>query len=186
VIPIHTLFGVLLVTFALIGGLRGWAKEAVVIFSVILALFVEHVLLTFLPPVARLFQGMAPKSQFYARTVLFVIISVLGYASPALVRQLGDRVVRKRLQDVLLGFFLGLINGYLIVGTILSFLHSANYGIASDQPGATGIGGAVPPAAETTAANLVEVLPPVLIAKSNVVLYIAVALALLLVIVLFI
>jgi len=185
-IPIHTLFGALLVVFALIGSLRGWAKEILVTFSVILALFVEHVLLAFLPPVAGLFQNMAPKSQFYARTILLVVFSMFGYASPTIVAQLGSRVARERLRDFMLGFFLGLINGFLIVGTILSFLHSANYGIAPDQSGGTGIGEIVPPAPDTTSANLITFLPPVLVMKSNVVLYIAVAVAFMFVIVVFI
>ena len=185
-IPIHTLFGVLLILFALIGSLRGWTKEIIVTSSVILALFVEHILLTFLPPVAGLFQNMALKSQFYSRAILFIVILTFGYVGPAIVAQLEDRVLSSRLQDAMLGFFFGLVNGFLIVGTLLSFLHAANYGIAADQPGATGLGGIVPPAPHTTSAGLIAFLPPELIAKSNVVLYVAVAIAFLLVILLFI
>ncbi len=183
-IPIHTVFGALLALFALIGSLRGWAKEMIVSFSVILALFVEHVLLTFVPPVAVLFQNLPLDSQFYLRASLFVVITVFGYASPTIASQLGAKVARERLQDLLLGFFLGLLNGFLIVGTLLSFLHVANYGVTAESP--QGIGGIVPPEPDSPSTSLVEYMPPQLIAKSNAVLYIGVAAAFVFVIVVFI
>jgi len=213
-VPIHTVFGSLLILFAVIGSLRGWAKEVIVVFSVILALFIEHVLLTFLPPVKALFTNMAPQSQFYTRAVLFLIIAVFGYASPSIAARFGAKVARERLQDLLLGFFIGLINGFLIVGTLLSFLNAAHYGVpegawyqqqrvdAAGQPvvdkngqpvmdivyapGAKGIGGITPPALDTTSRNLIAFLPPELVARSNAALYIAVAAAFVFVLIVFI
>jgi amino acid transporter len=213
-IPIHTVFGGLLVVFALIGSLRGWAKEVIVAFSVILALFVEHVLLNFVPPIGILFSGMDSQTQFYIRAALFIVLTVFGYASPSIVSQLGAKVVRERFQDLLLGFFLGLVNGLLIVGTLLSFLAVANYGVPPEMlgeremvdengepvldedgnpvmelvylPGAKGIGGITPPDPNSTSANLLVFMPPELIAKSSAVLYIAVAAAFVFVIVVFI
>ena len=185
-IPIHTVFGGLLVLFALIGSRRGWAKEMIVAFSVILALFVEHVLLSFVPPLAALFNNLPPHSKFYTRAVLFIIITVFGYASPTVVSRLGAKVARERLQDLLLGFFLGLLNGFLIVGTLLSFLNAVSYGVPPDQPGAAGIGGIIRPAPDSPSIGLVAFLPPELIAKSDAMLYIAVAAAFVFVIVVFI
>ena len=186
-IPIQTIFGGLLILFALIGSLRGWAKEMIVAFSVILALFVEHVLLTFVPPLTALFNNLPPHSRFYTRAALFIIITVFGYASPSVVSQLGAKVARERLQDLLLGFFLGLLNGFLVVGTLLSFLHAVNYGVPPDQPaGVGGIGGIVPPAPDSPSVSLVAFLPPELIAKSDAMLYVAVAAAFVFVIVVFI
>jgi len=213
-LPIHTVLGGLLILFAVIGSLRGWAKEVIVAFSVILALFVEHVLLTFLDPIGALFANMAPESQFYTRAALFLIISIFGYASPTVASRLGAKVARERLQDLLLGFFLGAINGFLIVGTLLSFLNSVQYGVPRDmwfeqqkvdeegnpvldengqpvmeivyRPDAKGIGGVIPPQPSSTTANLIDFLPPNLIARSNAVLYIGVAAAFVFVIVVFI
>jgi len=185
-IPIHTVFGGLLILFALIGSLRGWAKEIIVAFSVILALFVEHVLVTFVPPVTALFDNMAPRSQFYTRAILFILITLFGYASPSIASQLGAKVARERLQDLLLGFFLGLLNGFLVVGTLLSFLNAVGFGAPADQPGAGGVGGIVPPAPDSTSANLMAFLPPELIKQSNAMLYIAVAAAFVFVIIVFI
>lgn len=214
-IPIHTVFGGLLVLFGLIGSLRGWAKEVIVAFSVVLALFVEHVLLTFVPPLGALFRNLAPQSQFYTRSVLFVIIAIFGYASPTIASRLGAKVARERLQDLLLGFFLALINGFLIIGTLLSFLNAVYYGVPPEMlleqqkvdennqpvfdesgnpvmevvgyhPEAKGIGGIVPPGPDSTSANLMAFLPPELIVQSSAVLYIAVAAAFVFVIVVFI
>jgi hypothetical protein len=185
-VPIHTVFGGLLVLFALIGSLRGWAKEMIVAFSVILALFVEHVLLTFVPPLTVLFNNLPPQSRFYTRAILFIIITVFGYASPSIVSRLGAKVARERLQDLLLGFFLGLLNGFLVVGTLLSFLNAVSYGAPLDQPGAAGIGGIVPPTPDSPSSDLMAFLPPELVAKSEAMLYIAVAAAFVFVIVVFI
>jgi len=186
-IPMHTVFGGLLILFALIGSLRGWAKEMIVAFSVILALFVEHVLLTFVPPLTGLFKNLSPQSQFYTRAALFIIITVFGYASPTIVSQLGAKVARERLQDLLLGFFLGLLNGFLVVGTLFSFLSAVNYGVPPDQPAGTGgIGGIVPPASDSISTGMVAFMPPELIAKSDAVLYIGVAAAFVFVIIVFI
>jgi uncharacterized membrane protein required for colicin V production len=213
-IPIHTVVGVLLVMFALIGSLRGWAKEVIVAFSVIVALFFEHVLLEFIPPVRSLFDNMAPHSQFYTRSIVFILITVFGYATPTIASKLGAKVARERLQDLLLGFFLGVLNGFLVVGTLLSFLTTAHYGVPDDMWGeerkldesgqpvldadgapvmevvyrqeARGIGGIVPPERGSTTANLSAFLPPVLIARSTAVLYLAVAAAFVFVIVVFI
>ncbi|HDQ70849.1 MAG TPA: hypothetical protein ENN19_02000 [Chloroflexi bacterium] len=183
-IPIHTIFGAFLVFFALIGSLRGWAKEIIVAFSVILALFVEHVLLSFLPPVRALFDNMTTQSQFFVRSSMFIFITIFGYASPTLATRFGAKIARDRLEDLLLGFFLGMFNGFLIVGTLLSFLHAANYGILDDP--AVGIGGIVPPAPDSTSENLMDFMPPALIAKSDAALYIAVAASFVFVIIVFI
>ena len=212
-VPLHTVFGALLVLFGLIGGLRGWAKELIVAFSVFLALFVQHVLLTFLQPLSKVFCNLAPDSQFYTRTVIFILITVFGYASPTIVSKIGARVARERLQDILLGFFIGLLNGFLIVGTVVAFLDMSYYGVPEEQrvmiqkvdedgqpvsqygcpvmiaesyhEGASGTGGITPPKPDTTSYNLLAFLPPRVIQESDAVLYLAVAAAFVFVIVVF-
>jgi len=213
-LPIHTVFGALLVLFGLIGGLRGWAKEVIVACSVIVALFFQHVLLTFVPPVRDLFNNLAPQTKFYTRTIVFIIITIFGYASPTVIGKIGSRVARERLQDILLGFFIGLLNGFLIVGTLLAFLDMSYFGVPEDQrgvqqkvdaagnpvfdedgkpvmevvylAGAKGIGGIVPPEPGTTSANLLTILPPRIVEQSDAVLYLAVALSFVFVLIVFI
>jgi uncharacterized membrane protein required for colicin V production len=202
----------LVVLFGVIGGLRGWAKEIIVAFSAILALFVEHVLLLPELPLKEVFNGLPAEGQFYTRTVLFVIITIFGYASPTIVSNLGTKVARERLQDILLGFFIGLLNGFLIVGTLLSFLSAAHYGVPENMwaeqqktdngnpvmrdgkpvmetdylPDATGIGGIVPPEPDSPSANLMAFLPPEWIEEYEVILYVSVAVAFIFVIIVFI
>jgi uncharacterized membrane protein required for colicin V production len=202
----------LVVLFGVIGGLRGWAKEIIVAFSAILALFVEHVLLLPELPLKEVFNGLPAEGQFYTRTVLFVIITIFGYASPTIVSKLGTKVARERLQDILLGFFIGLLNGFLIVGTLLSFLSAAHYGVPENMwaeqqktdngnpvmrdgkpvmetdylPDATGIGGIVPPEPDSPSANLMAFLPPEWIEEYEVILYVSVAVAFIFVIIVFI
>ncbi len=213
-IPIHTVFGALMILFGLIGGLRGWAKEIIVACSVIVALFFQHVLLTFLPPLRDLFNNLAPNTKFYTRTVVFIIITIFGYASPTVISRIGAKVARERLQDILLGFFIGLLNGFLIIGTVLAFLDMSYFGVPENQrgpqqvvdengnpvfdqdgnpvmwlvyfPDAKGIGGIVPPKPDTTSANLLTILPPRVVEQSDAVLYLAVALSFVFVLIVFI
>ncbi|MFN2272822.1 MAG: CvpA family protein [Anaerolineae bacterium] len=213
-LPIHTVFLILTVLFGLIGGLRGWAKEIIVVCSVIVALFFQHVLLLPMLPFRDLFYNLAPATRFYTRTVVFIIITIFGYASPSVISRIGAKVARERLQDILLGFFIGLLNGFLIIGTILAFLDMSQFGVPEDQrgvqqkvdangdpvynddgtpameivyyPGAKGIGGIVPPEPKTTSANLLAILPPRIIEQSEVALYLAVALSFVFVLIVFI
>lgn len=211
-IPIHTVLLVLVVLFGLIGSLRGWAKELIVSFSVILALFIEQVLTTLVPPVGDLWNAMQPLSQFWTRVIIFSLIVLFGYASPTVAQSLGAKVARERLQDILLGFFIGILNGILIVGTVWFYMDEAHYGVPQDQwmvqqavdeegqpitnnegqpvtevvytPDAEGIGGIRPPSENSTAANLLPYLPPRVITKAY--LYLAVGLSFVFVIIVFI
>ena len=48
-------FWMYVIIFAVIGGLRGWAKELIVTFSVILAMFFLEVLGRYAPPIRDFF-----------------------------------------------------------------------------------------------------------------------------------
>ena len=58
-VPIQTVFIGLVILFGIIGGLRGWAKELLVTFSVILARFTEMVFLNYVPVVNTSLQTLA-------------------------------------------------------------------------------------------------------------------------------
>jgi hypothetical protein len=202
----------MVILFALVGSLRGWSKEIIVAFSVLLALFIEQVLVTLVPPIRDLWGAMAPMSRFYLRLIVFGIIVLFGYASPTLASGIGAKVARERLQDLLLGFFIGLLNGILIVGTIWFYLDEAQYGVdpnhystrqVVDESGApvydednipvtevvydfdaVGVWGVIPPAENSTAWDMLPYLPPKIITEAY--LYLAVGLAFVFVIVVFI
>ena len=131
-IPIETAFFGLLLFFALVGALRGWAKELLVTFSVILARFIELVMLNYVPVLSQSLQSLQtgePKTWLYVRMLLFVTIVVFGYATTMISAALGQRARKEKLQDSLLGFFIGFINGFLIVGMIWGFLDAYGYNI---------------------------------------------------------
>jgi uncharacterized membrane protein required for colicin V production len=141
-IPLETVFLGLVIFFGVIGALRGWAKELLVTFSVILARFVELVLTSYMPVISGVLQALAEnqsKTWFYVRALIFIVIIVFGYATTVISAALSKRARKEKLQDTLLGFFLGSINGYLIVGIIWGFLIKIDYqmwGIVSPEDAA--------------------------------------------------
>ena len=121
-------FWLMVFIFAIIGAMRGWSKELLVTFSVILALFILNVLGRYVGPVREIFAPTTPNAAaFWIRSVLLIILVFFGYQTPNLPRIAGARFARERLSDVLLGLVLGALNGFLVVGTLWYFLHQANY-----------------------------------------------------------
>jgi uncharacterized membrane protein required for colicin V production len=118
-------FWMYVVLFAVIGAMRGWAKELLVSFSVILALTTNHVLRRYIPLVVALPEDSP--SLFWIRTMIVITLVYFGYQTVVSIARLASRAARERLQDTLFGIFMGAINGYLISGTILFYLHQANY-----------------------------------------------------------
>jgi uncharacterized membrane protein required for colicin V production len=121
-------FWIFVVLFAIIGAMRGWAKELLVTFSVILALFFINVLTRYVPP-ARDFLASpnSGASSFWVQTVVLVLLVFFGYQTPNLQRIAGNRFAREKLSDILLGLVLGALNGFLIVGTLWYFMEQAKY-----------------------------------------------------------
>jgi uncharacterized membrane protein required for colicin V production len=148
-IPLNTVFWGLVFLFGMIGALRGWAKEILVTSSVFLAMFIQQVFgqyvlgpaNPYLPMLLEVPGQAAPPgtyspTQFYVCAVLLLLLTFFGYASPTLVGKVGSKAARE-LQDALLGFFLGIVNGYLVVGTLWFYAHKSNYvlgGITAPAP----------------------------------------------------
>jgi len=120
-------FWALVGLFALVGAMRGWAKEILVTFTVILALFIYAIAITYLGPIKSLLAPPISTTEFWVLTFLFVILVLFGYQTPVLTRFASGKLRRERFTDAFLGFFLGAFNGYLIVGTIWYFMELANY-----------------------------------------------------------
>jgi len=118
-------FWMYVVLFAIIGAMRGWVKELMVVFSVVLALTTNHVLKKYIPIVSSLPDNGT--SLFWIRTIVLVTLVFFGYQTVISIQRLAARATRERLQDTLFGIFIGAINGYLIAGTILFYLNQANY-----------------------------------------------------------
>ncbi len=123
---LNFIFYCFVILFAVIGAMRGWAKEMMVTASAILSLFIITVLETYVKGITQSFAEPGSVGQFWMRVAIILILAFFGYQTPNLPR-IGDRFARERLQDSLLGIFLGAVNGYLIVGSLWYFLSQANY-----------------------------------------------------------
>jgi len=124
-ISIISLFWMIVVIFAVIGWMRGWAKELLVSFSVILALALNHVLRRYVPIAANLSETDA--SLLWVRSITLLVLVYFGYQTVISIPHLAAKGRTERLQDTLFGAFLGGFNGYLVAGSILYYIHIADY-----------------------------------------------------------
>jgi hypothetical protein len=174
-VSLTVIFWMYVILFAIIGAMRGWAKELLVTFSLVLSLFIITLLVEFVSPIRALTGG----AYFWIRAIIVLLLVFFGYQTPQIRAIAGARFARERLQDVLLGLILGAVNGYLVVGTIWYFMHVAGYPFA---PYFT------PPQAGDPLADqalaLINRMPPAILDPPWV--YFAVALAFLFVVVVFI
>jgi uncharacterized membrane protein required for colicin V production len=120
-------FWMYVILFAIVGIMRGWAKELLVAFSVILALAVNHVLRQYVPLAQPQNMPETDVSLFWVRTIVLLVLVYFGYQTVISIPHLAARAARERLQDTLFGAILGAINGYLVSGTILYYMHLARY-----------------------------------------------------------
>lgn len=125
-ISLNAVFWMFVIVFAAIGAMRGWAKELLVTFSVILALFIITVMEQFVPFMSAFLAEGGPERQFMTRGVILLVVTIFGYQTPN-IRRLSEVMIRETLQDSLLGFFIGALNGYFVVGSIWYYLHQFGY-----------------------------------------------------------
>jgi len=168
-------FWMYVVLFAVIGAMRGWVKELLVVFSVVLALTTNHVLRKYIP----LVEALPPESTslFWIRSMIVVTLVFFGYQTVVNIARLASRAVRERLQDTLFGIFMGAINGYLIAGTILFYMNEAQYPFPDIISAPTGN-------VLTSVQTLMNWMPPHLLGEPGV--YFAVLICFIFVIVVFI
>jgi hypothetical protein len=167
-------FGMLVVLFAAIGSLRGWAKELLVGCALVLALFINLLLNKY---AQGLMQSLASMEVFILRSAVFLLLAYFGYLTPRLPWIPAERFLRERLQDWLLGLVLGAVNGALLFGSIWLFLHQAGYPFP-------GLEAAQAAAQNPDVAAMMQYMPPVLLGESG--LFIAVAVAFVFVLVVFV
>ena len=118
-------FWMYVVLFAIIGWMRGWAKELLVSFSVILSLALNHVIRKYIPIAANLPETDA--SLFWVRTIVLLVLVYFGYQTVISIQHLAAKGRTEKLQDTLFGAFLGALNGYLVAGSVLYYIHIADY-----------------------------------------------------------
>lgn len=162
-ITLNAAFWMFAAIFAVVGAMRGWAKELLVTFSVILALFILSVMEQFVPFMNAFLAAGGNERQFATRAIILLMVTFFGYQSPN-IQRLSEVLVRERFQDSLLGFFIGLLNGYFVVGSIWFYLHQYGYPYEF-----------VTPPLNTEILSIIAYLPPAWLAIPAV--YFAVAIA---------
>lgn len=178
-VSLDVIFWMYVILLGFVGAMRGWAKELLVSFSVVLSLFVIMVLEKFVTAIREGIVAEGGVNLLWMRLGILFILVFFGYQTPNLPR-LSDspRFIRDRLQDSLLGVFVGAVNGFLIFGTFWYFVDKAGYPLSFIQPPQPGT-----PAGEASMQLLAALAPQWL---AGPVLYFAVALAFVCIFVIFI
>jgi len=186
-VSLLVVFYMFVILFAIIGAMRGWAQEMLVTFSVILAFFLINVLETVI--LQRYAGGMiADRSiqQFWLRVLLVIVLVFFGYQTPRISR-FASAVKKDKISDSFLGLFLGGINGYLVAGTLWFYMAYAGYPFKYfvDPALLVGIEGINLNPTAQAALDFMSKLPPIWLGTEPGI-YIAVGLAFLFVLVVFI
>ena len=175
-VTLDAFFWMLVFIFAIVGLMRGWAKEVLVSFSVVLGLFIITLLQQFEPGIITALSTNNSTTLFWFRILLIGVLVFFWYQTPNITRLAAtNRFVREKLQDSLLGLFLGAVNGFMIVGTMWFLLNAAQYPFPSIIS---------PPAPDSNAAQLLALMPPEWLGIP--VIYFAIALAFIFVLVVFV
>ncbi len=167
-------FWMYVLMFGVIGAFRGWAKELLVIFSILLAIAIDTVLLTYVDPVRIIMTEKPGITQFTIRAGLLLVMTYFGYQTPNLPAFASGKFAREKLQDLLLGLALGLVNGYFIAGSLWYYMNQSNYPL----PYVT------PPTDPNVVTVYMKYMPPVLFGIPNI--YFAIIAAFVFVIIVFV
>ena len=169
-------FWMYVILFAIIGGMRGWAKEILVSFSVILALAFIALLEHYVPFVRDVLLPQQSPTLFWLRTIILVMLVFFGYQTVNFQR-FAAKMTRERLEHTILGIVIGAVNGYLIAGTIWVYMSDAKYPFADIVSAPTGTIAKI-------ADNMLRYMPPRLLGIPGI--YFAVVVAFIFVIVVFV
>jgi hypothetical protein len=125
-LSLGTLFWLMVLFFGIMGALRGWTKEVIATSGLVLSLFAINQFgafaLGFVSPTS---EASPPERQhFYFLALFHLVITFFSYQGPTFAgTRLSDRLrIRDTFQDKLLGLIVGAANGYLIFGSLWSFL----------------------------------------------------------------
>ena len=125
-ISLVVVFWLFVVVFALVGGMRGWARELLVTSALVLGLFLIAILESYIGPFRDSMAVQTPATQATVRAGLLILLAFFGYQTPNL-RALQPKMARERVEEILLGLLLGLLNGYLLIGSIWYYMNQAGY-----------------------------------------------------------
>src|SRR3989304_537108 len=95
-------FWMYIIFFGIVGGMRGWAKEILVIFAMVLALFIDTLLKTYVQGFDAALTSQGALARFLVRASFFMALAFFGYESPSLSTILGAKARREKFQDIML------------------------------------------------------------------------------------
>jgi hypothetical protein len=128
-IALVMVFVIFLIFFGIIGASRGWAKEVLVIASVILALAT----ITLLEVVLKLDQLIKNATVWYwIRIGILFGLVLFGYKSPKVPRISKATEKSAFVGSWILGFIMGILSGYFVIGTAWYYSQAANYPLIGD------------------------------------------------------
>ena len=128
----NLVFVIFVLIFGLIGTMRGWVREVIVTASLVLALFVLNQLGERWNTIVNGITGQHSGEQWLLRAAPLFIIAFFGYLGPAVVRSRFDPNTRGKLEQGILAFIIGAINGYIIFSTVVYIAWRA--GILDNPP----------------------------------------------------
>ncbi len=124
-VSLNFFFWLFIIIFGLVGVFRGWAKELLVTFSVIVALTLTELLYQYVPFVSSL--PADSTTLFWINTSVLLILVYFGYQSISFSRVAEKATRGQRVGDLILSFILGGFNAYLIVGSLLYYMAQAHF-----------------------------------------------------------
>lgn len=164
---LNALLFILIGLFGVIGYQRGWNKEVISLAAIVLALFTLNSFDNLLRE--TLLANTSPQTRFLVQAIIFAIIVFFGYQTRALIGADANRAQgaanrgggfgfgsgrpedgRDELQSRILGLLMGLLNGYLVWGSLWYLMHINNYPL---DPYVRA------PVAGTDSASLIQALP---------------------------
>jgi len=125
-VSLTAVFGIFIIVFALIGAMRGWSKELLVTSALLLGLFVNTILENHIAAYQTMLAVQTPETQFLVRGGAITVLAFFGYQTPQF-RFLQPKMVRERLEEIMLGLVVGAVNGYFLFGSIWYYLEQAGY-----------------------------------------------------------
>jgi uncharacterized membrane protein required for colicin V production len=143
---LNALLFILIGLFGAIGYQRGWNKEVISLAAIVLALFTLNSFDSLLRE--TLLANTSPQTRFLVQAIIFAVIVFFGYQTRALIGADANRAQgaanrgggfgfggrpedgRDELQSRILGLLMGLLNGYLVWGSLWYLMHINNYPLA--------------------------------------------------------
>ena len=108
-------------------GMVFWVLCLLVIFSVILALALIAVVEELLPFTKNLLASADPGDLFWFHWLIVLLLVFFGYQTPRVKRFAEPTKKAEEIRETLLGFFVGAITGYMVVGTLWFYMDKGGY-----------------------------------------------------------